>query len=59
LLIYWLVFDAVYSYKVKGSFFYIGKTATIDKLLRRILGENAGVIKAATVLLSILLINFL
>jgi hypothetical protein len=58
-LIYWLVFDILYSFKIKKGLFYVGDTAWLDKTLKRIFGHKAGFFKALFCLVAIITINLI
>lgn len=59
LLIQWIVFDiALNIFLKKDNFLYVGETAKTDKLLRKYLGDYAGLIKTLVVASVILVINF-
>lgn len=59
LLIQWTVFDiALNVFLKKENILYVGETAKTDKLLRKYLGEYAGLVKLLVVSSVILVINF-
>ena len=58
-LVYWLAFDISYSLCIGKGPFYIGATAATDGFLKRILGKQAGFIKAVFCLVAIITINLI
>lgn len=58
LLWYWFVFDCVLGKLLHKDWFFIGSTAIMDKILRKLFDEMAGEIKACIALVAILILNF-
>jgi hypothetical protein len=54
----WLVFDIALNVFIGNTWFYTGDTAKSDRLLKRYLGEYAGLVKMLVVSSAILTINF-
>jgi hypothetical protein len=59
LLIYWLVFDILFSLAIRQKWHYLGSTAGTDKGLMKVLGKNAGQLKALFCLVAIITINLI
>ena len=55
--VYWFTFDPAYALKINQKWFYLGSTAGSDKGLGKLLGKNAGQIKAAFCVVAIITIN--
>lgn len=55
--VYWLTFDPVFALTIDQAWHYLGNTAGSDKGLGKLLGKNAGQIKAAFCVVVIIAIN--
>lgn len=59
MLIYWMLFDPLYSIFIGQQWYYLGNEAAMDRLLKKLFGINAGKRKAIGCIIIITIINII